>query len=242
MVMIPAQFDPVVEAMREIAEREAAIEQRRNYIGASSIGRDCARALWYEFNGFPRQPRKADLIWAAEDGHRSEDLIASRLRKVRGITLWTHDDNGEQYGFSLLNDKYQGHADGVILGLPQSPKTPHVWENKAKNDKDFATFAKIKAERGEKETLERWNEQYYVQAQVMMHHFNLTRHYLTVCTPGGRHINSCRTEYKAEVALKALDRAMKLIEAKAEPPRISDKPDFFKCKWCEFKDVCHKND
>ena len=88
--------------------------------------------------------------------------------------------------------------------------------------------------------MQKWNEQYFVQSQILMHFLKIDRHYLTVALAGGRDYASCRTNYQAEIAEKTIDKAEKIINTKIEPERISNKKDFFICSWCDFRDICHK--
>lgn len=238
MVSIPEQIDLTLDAMRRISAERGNGEPRRGYLGASELGRQCVRAIWYSFTGVKGKPREAKLCWAAEDGHHTEELIAKRLRMIPGVELQSHNEHGEQLGFSVLDGRFQGHCDGVIKGLIQAPKAVHIWENKTKAQKYFDDFQKKKRIYGEKRALKEWNETYYVQAQLYMHFMQINRHYLTVALPGGRDIDSCRTEYKPEVGEAAYDRAQKLLNITVPPPRINDKADFFVCKMCEHADHC----
>ena len=239
MVSIPSRGDHTLDAMKRAIEAREAARPRRSYLGASSIGNPCARQLWYQYNGYPAPPFEAETLFNFEDGHRTEDLTAKRLRLVDGIELWTHDENGEQFGFSIFEGKFAGHCDGVIRGLIQAPKTPHVWECKASNNKKYAEFQAAKAKFGEKLALKNWNEVYFVQAQLYMHFLKIDRHYLTVALAGGRDYDSCRTEYEPEKAEWAIDRAAKIINAKKPPPKINEKPDFYICRWCNYREECH---
>lgn len=36
-----------------------------------------------------------------------------------------------------------------------------------------------------------------------------------------------------------IDRAVKIIRARDAPPKINEKPDFFMCRFCPFKEICH---
>lgn len=242
MAIIPTPDfgDPtLIEMQRQIEIRAQASNKKRDYIGASAIGDECVRKVWYDYNGYPKKPFAADTLMKFEDGHRTEELTAQRLRLVPNLQLITEKD-GQQMGFSHFGGKFKGHVDGLILGLLQAPKTWHVWEHKACADKRYNDFTKAKDIYGEKQTLKNWDTKYYIQAQLYMHFFNLDRHYLTVSGAGGRGYQSCRTEYVREVALQYIDRAENILNAKSEPRRISDKPDFYLCRWCDFKDVCHK--
>lgn len=241
MVSIPLNApDPTLEAMK-VAFLAQVTDEKRDYIGASAIGNPCARQIWYDYHGYPKIPFSAETRWNFLDGHHVEKMIADRLRLVKGIELWTHDVDGKQFERTAFGGKFKAHPDGVILGILQAPKTHHIWENKASGHKKFTEFQSVKAKYGEKQALKNWNENYFVQAQILMKLFDMTRHYMTVALAGGREIDSCRTEYQPEIAEKYLDRAGKLLEATVEPPRISEKPDFYICSYCSFKGICHGN-
>ena len=238
MAIIPDLRDPTLEAMKRVMEAQQDTT-RRNYLGASLIGNECARQIYYEYNGYPRLLFEAETLMNFEDGHRTEDLTASRLRLVDGIELWTHDEKGEQFGFSAFEGKFSGHCDGVIRGLRQAPKTLHVWEAKCSAYKKFNEFKNAKQKFGDKLALKNWNTNYFAQAQLYMHYLQIDRHYMTVALAGGRDYDSCRTEYQPDIAQFYIDRADKIINAKEPPPKINDKPDFFLCRFCNFKEICH---
>jgi hypothetical protein len=239
MVAIPQKNDPTIEAMKAKIKAAQHDQKKRDYLGASLIGNPCARQIWYEYNGYPKEPFEAETLMNFEDGHRTEDLTAQRLRLVGGIELWTHDEQGNQFGFSALGGKFKGHCDGVIRGLLQAPKALHVWEAKCSAEKKFNEFKAAKAKWGEKLALKNWNENYFIQAQLYMRFLQIDRHYTTVELAGGRDYDSCRTEYEPEVAAYAIDKAEKIISAKEPPPKINEKKDFYLCRWCAFRDICH---
>ena len=234
-------IDPTIAAMKK-AIKENQDRRKRDYLGASLIGNPCSRQIWYTYNGYPRKDFEPETLLRFEDGHRSEELTAQRLRMVKGIELHTHKPDGTQYGFVDLGGKFKGHVDGLIRGLLDAPKTPHVWENKSCGQKKFNEFQKCLTEHGSKGALKHWNANYYIQAQLYMHYFNMDRHYMTVGLAGGTDYLACRTEYDEVVALMAIDKAKKIIEATDAPLRISEKPDYYICSWCDFKDICHNED
>lgn len=241
MALIPEVVDPTLAAIDRELERCAALEPRRSYLGASAIGDQCERKLWYSIRpDVPRKPFDAASLKRFEDGHRGEAVMADRLRMVPGIELWTVDQHtGGQIGGTLFDGRFGWHVDGVILGLLQAPQTPHVWEHKQVGQKKFDEFRKLKVSMGEKATLAAWDPVYYAQGVLYMHLLDLTRHYLTVCTPGGREFDSCRTESNPEMAKALLEKAKRILDAASPPMRMSDRPEFYKCKWCDFREVCH---
>ena len=232
--------DPTIAAMHRAVEQREAATPPRAYLGASGIGDDCERKLWYGVQGYPSEPIAWRGLYAIEDGHRTEDLVAERLRLIPGIELWTHKPDGSQYGFSDFGGRFRGHIDGVIKGLLQAPNTAHIWENKSVNEKKFKELGKLVAEKGEKNALRAWDKTYYAQGVIYMHYFNLTRHYLTVTTPGGRDIIGCRTDANPDYAQALRAKAERILDAKDVPGRISEDPAWYQCKWCRFSDVCHR--
>jgi hypothetical protein len=242
MVNLPEEFftDPTLAAADRELEARARLQPRRTYLGMSAIGRSCERQLWYDYH----QPLPPDFdaltLKRFEDGHRSEDLMAMRLRMAPDVQLWTVDpDTGQQFACTDFDDKFKGHLDGVILGLHQAPQTPHVWEGKCVNEKKFKSLQTLKTMRGEKNTLIEWDPVYYAQAQCYMGYYDLHRHYLTVCTPGGRDWDSVRTEFNKEAFEKIKDKARRILNAKAPLAKLRNDPNFFECKWCSYQKVCH---
>ena len=231
--------DPTLEAVHLAVEARAAAEPPRTYLGASSAGESCERKLYYRLHGAPSSPRKAKLIYAAEDGHASEAVMAARLRMVPGIELWTHDENGKQFEYTDFDGRHKGHPDGIIRGLLQAPKTLHIWEHKAKNQKYYDDFKRTRDRHGEKQTLGSWDYTYFIQAQLLMGYFDMTRHYLTVSTPGGREFTSCRTEFNKALFDATRRKIERVLDARSLPVRIMDDPAYYLCKMCDFYKHCH---
>lgn len=227
-----------LSAMRRAVEERVASEPRRKYLGASAIGDSCRRKLWYDLNGYPKKPIEYRGCSAIEDGHRTEELIIGRLRMVKGVTIYDKDEAGKQNGFKTKH--ISGHYDGVIIGILEAPKTYHIFEVKCCNEKKFNELVKLKDTLGEKKALKAWDEKYYAQAVLYMHAEGLTRHYLVCSTPGGREQVSVRTNEDPLYAVELMGKAQDIQEAITADvfPRIG-KPDFYLCKFCDFKDICH---
>ncbi len=241
MASLPTHTDPTLDAVnRAIAEKENA-EDARLYLGASSIGRPCERELWYSFRLAFKNWFDAETHRRFIDGHRTEDLEAERLRMVPGVQLWTHENrSGKQYGVQAVGGHFRGHLDGIIKGLLQAPATTHVWECKATNEKKQAKLESLILTIGEKQALEKWDAVYYAQALVYMHLKELTRHYLTCTTPGGRHTISVRTNANSGQAETVLNKAERIVTAATPPAKLRDDPAYFQCKWCNASDICHQ--
>lgn len=252
--------DPTLEAMDRAIILERQLEKPRNYLGASEIGTECSRYLFYSFRNackkefsIEKDPdgyqREIDRLKTVEDGHYQEELTKKRLRSLPYVELYdndgTVDEKGcpNQIGFQSLLGHFCGHCDGIVKGLLQSPKTWHVFEHKCRYEKFINQLIKIRSEKGEKLTLLDWSIEYYAQAQIYMHEFQLTRHWLVVCSPGGRMHESIRTEYKPTYAEMLIEKAKNIIfDNFSIPAKINNKREFYQCNWCKFKGICHDGD
>lgn len=231
---------PTLEAADRALEASSPASVGRPYLGMSGIGAECERQSWYSYRWCKRIQHDAETLKRFADGHAGEALQAERLQAVDGITLLTFDpETGSQFGFSDVRDHFKGHMDGAIVGLLQAPKTWHVWEHKSVGEKKYNKLLKLKAELGEKASLEKWDTTYYAQAVLYMHYSGMDRHYLTCSTPGGRSTIAVRTEANEAAALRLIAKAERIIGAAEPPSRISEDASFYLCRWCAYSDICH---
>lgn len=246
MVAVSACSDPTLVAIdREMEERENS-RPPRSYLGKSGLAHGCDRKHWYDFRGASKSSFDAATLRRFADGHLGEDVMAERLRLVPGLKLWTHDNEGRQFGYSTNGGHSRGHADGILIGLIQAPKAKHIWEHKQVAESSFKKLEKLKADLGEKNALQKWNPIYYGQAVQYMDGLSrkwgekIARHYLTVATPGGRMITSCRTDENPELAVELQAKADRIIASDRPLDRMSENPGWFECKWCNHHATCHE--
>lgn len=241
MAAIQHAIDPTLAALDALHAQASSQDAPRRYLGASLIGQECSRRIWYAFRWVLPRVFPAASYRAIQDGHQGEAQMVAWLTQLPDIRLWTRDPENEQnqIGFVACAGHFRGHLDGIIMGLYQAPKTPHVWEHKVCNEKKWNTLVKLIQQHGEKAALLQWDPVYYAQAQVYMHHLDLTRHYLTVGTPGNRQLVSCRTEYRAKDAKEILQKAERIITSDRPPLKLSDDPTWWQCKWCDYYVLCH---
>jgi hypothetical protein len=221
---------------------KTSTKKPRNYLGMSEIGEQCWRMLWYRFRNVLEETLTLKSLLAIEDGYQQEDIMAARLSILKDVKLDTVDpETGEQFGVKLIGGHFAGHLDGKIIGIYESPKTQHIWENKAVNEDKFNKLKKLILSEGEKQALALWDETYYAQAVIYMKAFKLTRHYMTVESPGGRDYTSCRTEANNKDAVSLIAKAETIIKADRPPQRLSENRSFYKCGWCRMKEICFDN-
>lgn len=238
MAAIPQILDPTLARYNEVIAASNA-PRFRPYLGMSAIGAECERQLWYSFRWALKPSFDAATLKRFEDGHRTEDLIVARLAAIPELTVHAVDpETNYQFGFKDIDGHFRGHMDGVCLGLLQAPKSWHVLEIKC--SAKHTDLDKAKTKFGEKMALAQWNATYYAQAVLYMDYAEIDRHYLVCVSPGGREETSVRTNADPDHAKALRNKAYGIIYAQHPPARLSEKPDFYQCRWCDFSAVCHE--
>ncbi len=198
-------------------------DEVRNYIGASSIGSDCLRQIWYQFKGVKaeRVPAKFRRTWAI--GKKLESLVLEWL-----INAEVETDKTDKTYYAKEMPYFQGHFDGIIvIGKKQA-----IIEIKTAKDASFKIFVNkgVKA----------WNPQYYAQIQAYMGMSGIFSTYILVLNKDNSDISDELVTFDPNFYEKLCDKARMIHGAHIEPPRINGSPLFFKCKMCKFNKVCHK--
>lgn len=213
-----------------IDQRHEALETRRPrpYMGISSIGHVCDRWLWLQFRWAVIESFPGRMLRLFERGQREEAIMASELRSI-GIVL--HNTENDQVEVSL-GCWVKGHLDGLIdSGVPAAPKTPHVWECKTFNKKNFDELEHL----GVKEA----KPMHWAQMQCYMLACKLTRAlYTAICKDDDR-IYAERVRIDSEAAEALVRRGQSIALEDHIPAPISMRPEWYQCKCCAGWDFCH---
>jgi hypothetical protein len=241
MVKIPQLEDPTLRAVDAVMESQQEA-RARPYLGASVIGDGCERKLWLSFRWVKRGFIEAAGLRRINDGHRGEQVVAALLKAVPSVDLSTEKEPGVQHSFESIGGHFRGNCDGLLTGLLQDPETLYVWECKVVNETKYKKLISLKASKGEGEALKHWDYVYYAQAQIYMHFFEATKHYLTAASPGVRDLSSVVTEYNKDEAEKLIEKAKRVIFSPRPFLKISNDPAWHECKYCTFHSMCHEQD
>lgn len=208
----------------------------RAYLGGSRLGEECARKLQYEYEGALRPPIGARTQLIFDAGHAGEDSVARLLKKI--FDLRTHKPSGGQFGFSTAGDRIKGHIDGVICGgPPEFGPYPYLWEHKEVGAKYWTAIARngVRAER----------PVYAGQIATYQAYLDLTANpaLFSFGNRDTREIGFERVPFDAKLAQECTDRGVQVLTASAAGerlPRPYASSDFFKCKFCDFREACWK--
>jgi hypothetical protein len=180
----------------------------------------------------PGKPNTGQQKRIFEMGHVLENVIAEWLRNA-GFELKTHDESGQQFGFTQADGRIQGHVDGIIRGGPLALKYPLLWECKTMKSAAWRDLAKDK--------LEVANPQYFAQIQLYMAYMKLSQCLFTSLNKDTAELYHELISLNPASAAYYSDRAviiLKATESNELLPRIAAKPDWFECKMCRFYGTC----
>jgi hypothetical protein len=203
----------------------------RKHLGASLLGGECGRAIWYGFRWAKRPKFPGRVLRLFNRGHLEEARFIAALLAI-GVHVWQQDENGKQFRISDVGGHLGGSGDGVCMGVPDlAPNTPCLLEFKTHND---ASFQKLK-----KEGVRKAKFEHYVQMNIYMRKMGLP-----VALYGA--VNKNNDELYMEIVASDpgtadtfLERGKTIILHQEPPARVNNSPGWFTCKWCDHRENCH---
>lgn len=216
----------------------------RSHLGASVIGGDCERAVWFGHR------------WARKRlarGRKGEDTLAANARMLRlwnrghleearfialllmiGVQVYQQDAEGKQYRLVDFGGHFSGSGDGFGVGVPDLPwGVPALLECKTHSDKSFQAL--------KEDGVRKAKHTHYVQMQIYMGKFGLSYALYLAVNKNDDEVYAEIVMYDGPTDAKFLERARRIIYNGHEaPPRIRGaSPGFHVCKYlCDYPAVC----
>ena len=206
----------------------------RPYLGLSVIGHPCVRYLWLNFRWFSYDLQEGRMLRLFRRGHREEETVVSDLQDIGMILEYVLDTQLDlDFGCHV-----KGHPDGLILsGVQEAPKAMHSLEIKSHNRDSFNELVK--------EGVEKAKPMHYAQMQGEMlgTSMKLGRKvdralYVAVCKDDDRMYTE-RVHLDRQYAESLIRRGQELAVSDYIPAPISQRPDWYQCRFCRFHDFCH---
>jgi len=220
----------LAQAIYGLYERREADQLERPYLGCSVLGEPCERRLWLGFRWVARERFDGRMLRLFERGHREEAWLIEDMRAA-GITVWDRQPDGQQFSVQALGGHLRGHMDAVVLGLPEAPKTPHLWDAKTIATKKHAELLR--------NGFRKQYPKYWAQAQMYMNLADLDRAIFMFVVKDTDEIHVERIERDRAEFDRLIKRAESVVFASEPPPKISNDPAWFECKFCHFRAHCH---
>jgi len=211
-------------------------QEVRNYLGASSLGKSCSRQIQYEYLKTPKDEGagfSARTYRIFQIGHILEAEIIRYFRNA-GFDLRNEKPGGGQFGFEVAGGRIAGHIDGVFCGGPDvGLQYPALWECKTMSAKKWNAFVKHGVAKS--------SPVYAAQIALYQAYMDLPNPaVLTAINKDDSSIYHEIVPFDGKLAQDTSDKAVNILKAGTIMlSRISDDPDWFECKWCDYRKQCH---
>ncbi len=233
MAALPPAPQPTVTAIYAAYE-VAAEDGFRDHLGASLLGKECARALWYDFRWASPARHPGRILRLFDTGRREEERLVRDLRATGAMVLDLDPETGRQWRVETHGGHVAGSLDAVALGILEAPRTWHVVELKTHNAKSFALL--------QRHGVAGAKPLHWAQMQIYLRLTGMDRAlYLAVCKDTDQ-LWAERIRLDADAADRLLARAARVVDSARPPARLSDDPEFFECRLCDHRDVCHEGE
>lgn len=213
----------------------------RWHLGASKIGNECKRALWYSFRWIGGKTTSGRMQRLFNRGHLEEKRHAEWLRGI-GFTVWTHDESitksdGTHPQLRITN-KCKGHLGGSLDGIVSFPERYNIPGYAILESKTSGTGAKFNEVMNKPMQIAK--PEHYIQNSIYGYSYDI-KHVLYLCANKNDDSLAIKIEKLDFKLAKDMEvKADSIIFSQTPPAKISPNPSFFQCKsLCEFIDVCH---
>lgn len=203
----------------------------RDHLGASIIGRECARGLWFSFHWTTLKHFDGRMLRLFNRGHLEEPRMIAALKTI-GCQVWQVDPNGKQFRISGHKKHFGGSMDAVVMGIPDLPALePVLAEFKTSSEKLFLKLAE--------EGVMKAKWEHFIQCQIYMGKNSLQWALYMAVNKNTDAIHAELVQFDPREYQRYLDRSAMIIDAKEPPPRIGNSPGHFKCKFCDHNKLCY---
>lgn len=188
-------------------------EQHHFYI--TDAGK-CGRAVFFKFKNVPREKMEARILRLFDHGDYMQMQILSTLLSL-GVVRASEINIPPQ-------ELISGRADAIIT----INNDLYVVDFKSMNSMIFKNLAEPK-------------EEHINQIQLYLHYFKVPQGILLYVSKDTLELKEFLVQYNTKLAqdlLKGLATLKTKIEADMVPQRLSDFPQNWQCKYCQFKEIC----
>jgi hypothetical protein len=207
----------------------------RNHLGASGLGEACWRKLWYSFRWVKEEKFDGRMMRLFNVGHSAEPRFVAYLRGI-GFDVKEFDEDGKQFRISGA----MGHYGGSLDGMCKAPAKYQLSEDiilslSFKTNNTGSGYEKVSKEALSKSKPMHW-------AQECQYGYKTGIRYC---------IYMIENKNDSDITFKVIEldwnygaqlekKANEIIFSKEPPPRISENPALYDCKYCHLTDICHK--
>ncbi len=209
----------------------------RNHLGASVMGEECWRKLYYSFRWVKLEHFDGRMMRLFNVGHSAEPRFVTYLRGI-GFEVKEFDEDGKQFRISGA----MGHYGGSLDGMCKPPARYELSEDivlslSFKTNNTGSGYAKIATEALSKSKPIHW-------AQECQYGYKRGIKYCIymIENKNDSDITFKVVELDWNLGAQLEKKANEIIFSKEPPPRISENPALFNCKYCNYSGICHSGE
>lgn len=218
---------------------DAAIARRPNRLSMrlspSSLGEECTAETWFRYRWIsePAPVTKGHMSRYNERGEKNEKDFTNWLRETGWNVREIDEKTNEQISVTAFGGHLYGKCDGIASHPIHTENTEILLEYKYINSKRFAALTT--------KALVTEDVKYYSQINIYMSLLNLPAVMFIPANRNDEDFEPIILPYDPNQAELMSKKANAVMTARQRPARIAENSSFFKCKFCEFIDVCHHN-
>ncbi|MBI2450540.1 MAG: PD-(D/E)XK nuclease family protein [Candidatus Nealsonbacteria bacterium] len=178
----------------------------------------CARALFFKFKNAPRKEIEANILRLFDHGDHMHQLIMKPLLGIRDIHVVASEVNIPP------QEIISGRCDAIV----SDGKSLYVLDIKSMNSMIFDKLSEPKEENVD-------------QLQLYLHYFKVPKGILLYVNKNTLNLKEFLVSYdqgRAFSLLNDLAETKKQIDSGKMPPRLSDYPGNWQCRYCQFREIC----
>ncbi len=219
----------------------------RWHLGASLIGDECKRKLWYIFRWCFHEQTTGRQQRLFNRGHREEARFIEWLKGI-GAQVWTHEtpDVYNEQGEIVIEGKQfrvssvLGHFGGSLDGIAKLPERYGIDEPVLLEFKTSGTGAGFN--KSVEDGMPVAKPQHFAQTSTYgsdpAYRFRYCLYFIINKNDDSLHVELVKLDWNLGDNMRT--KAEQIILSQEPPPRLSDNPTFHKCGYCPAKDICHK--
>ena len=204
----------------------------RSHLGASLIGHECARYLWYTFRWCQHTVHSGTLYRLFQRGHREEVYLVEYLTAIGCKISEFQEDGVTQHRISDCEGHFGGSLDGRGYLPPEFNYNEEVlFEFKTINQKGHSKL--------ETEGMPKNKPQHFGQTSTYGYKNGFKYCCYVSVNKNTDEIYLELVELDWEVGKECLRKAEYVINAPTPPQKLSQTSTFWKCKFCDMASICH---
>jgi hypothetical protein len=221
----------VLPHINDAYRQDNETDKFRTHLGASILGDECARKVWYSFRWATNKKFPGRMLRLFNRGHLEEARFIAMLLMI-GCKVYQQNADGSQFKISRAGGHFGGSGDGVVIDIPDlQPGQPCLIESKTHGEKSFVLLKKD----GVRES----KFDHYVQMQLYMGEMGLAVALYMAVNKNTDELHLELVYFNKEIFEQFIHLGDRLPFLKEAPPRISNSSGWYKCVICDHRRVCH---